>query len=67
VGTIASGVITNVHGQVDGKSAVYVFALPDQSDLIGKAAGVPIALKLVGYARTNAHGQYTVNVSPRTS
>jgi hypothetical protein len=57
---IASGVITNAHGQVDGSGQVYVFASPDQSKLIGAPAGKPIALTLVGYARTNAKGQYAV-------
>jgi hypothetical protein len=54
-------VITNAHGHVDGSGQVYVFASPDQSKLIGAPAGKPIALTLVGYARTNAKGQYTVN------
>lgn len=58
---IASGVITNAHGQADGSGQVYVFASPDQSKLIGAPAGKPIALTLVGYARTNAKGQYAVN------
>jgi hypothetical protein len=57
---IASGVITNAQGQVDGGGEVYVFASPDQSKLIGAPAGKPIALTLVGYARTNAKGQYAV-------
>lgn len=58
---IASGVITNAHGQIDRSGEVYIFALPDQSQLIGKPAGVSIPLTLVGYARTNAHGQYAVD------
>jgi len=58
---IASGVITNVAGQADSKGQVYVLAFPDQSSLIGKPAGVPIPLTLVGFARTNARGHYAVN------
>ena len=58
---IASGVITNAQGKIDRSGEVYVFALPDQSQLIGKPAGVSIPLTLVGYARTNAHGQYAVD------
>lgn len=61
---IASGVITNVHGQVDSKGEIYVFALPDQSKLVGARAGVTLPLTLVGYARTNAHGQYAVTARP---
>jgi hypothetical protein len=55
------GVITNAHGQVDRTGEVYVFALPDQSELISQRAGVTLPLTLVGYARTNAHGQYAVD------
>lgn len=62
--SIASGVITNTHGQVDPNGEVYVFALPDQSKLINAPAGKKIPLTLVGYARTNAKGQYAVNVKP---
>jgi hypothetical protein len=57
---IASGVITNAQGQADGSGEVYVFAAPDQSKLIGAPAGKPIAVTLVGYARTNVKGQYAV-------
>jgi hypothetical protein len=58
---IASGVITNAHGQVDRSGEVYVFAVPDQSELISQRAGETLPLTLVGYARTSAHGQYAVD------
>ncbi len=61
---IASGVITTTHGQADRNGEVYVFASPDQSELISQPAGVTIPLTLVGYARTNAHGQYAVTARP---
>lgn len=63
---IASGVLTNAQGQADPNGEVYVLALPDQSDLIGLAAGVQFPLTLAGFARTNARGNYVVNVSPAT-
>lgn len=61
---IASGVITNAHGQVDPSGEVYVFALPDQSKMIGAPTGKPIPITLVGYARTNTQGLYAVNARP---
>lgn len=64
VDAIASGVITNAHGQIDRSGEVYVFAFPDQSVLIGAPTGKAIPLTLVGYARTNSQGRYVVNAPP---
>jgi hypothetical protein len=61
---IASGVLTNAHGDADPNGEVYVLALPDQSDMIGRPAGVQFSLTLAGFARTNAQGNYLVTVSP---
>lgn len=61
---IASGVLTNAQGHADPNGEVYVLALPDQSDMIGRPAGVQFQLTLAGFARTNAQGNYVVNVSP---
>lgn len=63
---IASGVLVNAQGQADPNGEVYVLALPDQSDMIGRPAGVQFPLTLAGFARTNARGNYVVNVSPAT-
>lgn len=61
---IASGVITNVHGQADSSGEVYVFALPEQSQLIIAPAGKSMPLTLVGDARTNTQGKYAVSAQP---
>jgi len=63
---LASGVLTNAQGQADPNGEVYVLALPDQSDMIGLPAGVQFPLTLAGFTRTNARGNYVVNVSPAT-
>lgn len=63
---IASGVLVNAQGQPDPNGEVYVLALPDQSDMIGRPAGVQFPLTLAGFAHTNARGNYVVNVSPAT-